>query len=71
MTPALTPPDEADRLLTLHDLKLLDTPADPVLDGLALSAARMLGCPIALVSLVDESRQWFKARSGLAVTQTA
>jgi len=64
------PPDEAQRLRVLHGLQLLDTAPDPVLDGLARSAALALGCPIALVSLVDERRQWFKARAGLDATQT-
>lgn len=64
------PPDEAQRLGLLHGLQLLDTESDPVLDGLARSAALALGCPIALVSLVDERRQWFKARVGLDAQQT-
>ncbi|MDP1899897.1 MAG: GAF domain-containing protein [Rubrivivax sp.] len=48
---------------------MLDTPPDPVLDGLVRSAAAVIGCPIALVSLVDVRRQWFKARVGLEANQ--
>ncbi len=63
-------PDESLRLDTLSALGVLDTPADPVLDGLVRTAAQLLGCPISLVSLVDEHRQWFKARHGLDAQQT-
>lgn len=61
---------ESLRLDTLSALGVLDTPADPVLDGLVRTAAQLLGCPISLVSLVDEHRQWFKARHGLDAQQT-
>ena len=63
-------PGEARRLDILDSLGVLDTPADPVLDGIVRAAARLTGCPISLVSLVDERRQWFKARWGLDVRQT-
>ncbi|WP_310460852.1 EAL domain-containing protein [Sphaerotilus sp.] len=68
--PAPKPLDEAARLRTLHGLNVLDSPADPVLDGLVRSAALALDCPISMVSLVDAGRQWFKAVLGLPVTQT-
>lgn len=70
MQSATLRPDEALRLTTLDALDVLDTPADPVLDGLVRAAAQLIGCPISLVSLVDENRQWFKAREGLAAQQT-
>ncbi|MEY4906370.1 MAG: hypothetical protein RL260_88 [Pseudomonadota bacterium] len=70
MTSAPKPLDEAARLRTLHGLNVLDSPADPVLDGLVRSAALALGCPISMVSLVDADRQWFKAVLGLPLTQT-
>ncbi|MDB5999776.1 MAG: response regulator [Rhizobacter sp.] len=63
-------PNEPLRLEALRSLQVLDTPPDPVLDGLARSAATALGAPISLVSLVDENRQWFKARVGLDATET-
>jgi signal transduction histidine kinase/GAF domain-containing protein/ActR/RegA family two-component response regulator len=49
---------------------LLDTPSDPVLDGLVRCAAEVTGCPISIVSLLSHDRQWFKARVGLDATQT-
>ncbi len=63
-------PGEARRLDILESLCVLDTPADPVLDGIVRAAAQLTGCPVSLVSLVDERRQWFKARHGLDVQQT-
>jgi PAS domain S-box-containing protein len=67
---ARLPEDEAERLQTLRSLDLLDSPPDPVLDGLVRLAAGALGCPVALVSLVDHDRQWFKARTGLDAQET-
>ncbi len=63
-------PDEAARLLKLVELNVLDTPADPVLDGLVRSAAAIVGCPISLISLIDAERLWFKAKVGLSIGQT-
>jgi signal transduction histidine kinase/CheY-like chemotaxis protein len=63
-------PNEAGRLAALKSLEVLDTPPDPVLDELTRVASRICRTPIALVSLVDESRQWFKARVGLGATET-
>jgi PAS domain S-box-containing protein len=59
------PTDDDARVRTLQALDLLDTPADPVLDGLVRCAARAMRCPIALVSLVDAERQWSKAALGI------
>ncbi len=70
MLPPALPADEPARLATLRGLGVLDTPPDPVLDELAHVASRICGTPIALVSLVDEARQWFKARVGLAAAET-
>ena len=64
---ALMPPEEAARLLVLDPMCILDTPADPVLDSLVRSAAAVLDCPIALVSLVDGERHGLKAGAGLDV----
>lgn len=64
------PVDEEQRLLELHDFDILDTAADLSLDNLARLAAIMLDAPIALISLVDSDRQWFKARVGLEATET-
>ena len=70
MITAPLPPDETQRLRLLRSLDILDTPADPTLDALVHTTARVLGSPIALVSLVDADRQWFKAAFGLQVRQT-
>jgi len=64
------PRNEAARLRTLRSYDVLDTPPKASLDLLCQFAARMLGAPIALVSLVDEHRQWFKAKVGLDASET-
>ncbi|MCW2983276.1 MAG: sensor diguanylate cyclase [Conexibacter sp.] len=58
-------PHEAERLDALHRLGLLDSDADPAYQALAELAARLLGTPIAAVSLIDADRQWTKAGVGL------
>jgi diguanylate cyclase (GGDEF)-like protein len=65
-----TPHDEETRLKTLRSLNILDTPAEERFDRLTRLAKRMFGVPIALVSLVDENRQWFKSCVGLSATET-
>jgi two-component system, sensor histidine kinase and response regulator len=70
MQPAPLTREEPLRLAVLDSLGVLDTPADPVLDGIVRAAAHLTGCPVSLVSLVDARRQWFKARHGLQVEQT-
>ncbi len=64
------PNDEARRLETLRRYAILDTPAEPCFDRIARLAARQFRTPIALISLVDERRQWFKAKCGLAAEET-
>ena len=54
----------------LHALDLLDTPAEPAFDRITRLAAQILRVPIALVSLVDTDRQWFKSRIGLDAKET-
>ena len=65
-----TPHDEETRLKTLRSLNILDTPAEERFDRLTRLAKRMFGVPIALVSLVDENRQWFKSCVGLSASET-
>jgi GAF domain-containing protein len=65
-----TPQDELARLETLRSLAILDTPPEERFDRLTRMAKRLFGAPIALVSLVDENRQWFKSCIGLDVDQT-
>jgi PAS domain S-box-containing protein len=57
--------DEQRRLQTLHGLEVLDTLPEPVFDAITTAAANACGVPIALVSLVDLNRQWFKSNIGL------
>lgn len=61
---------EHARLATLDSLGLLDTPPDREFDAIVQLAQRLTGYKIALVSLVDKDRQWFKAKIGLDVDQT-
>lgn len=70
MNPYPIPPDETERLNLLHALDLLDTPAEPVFDRITRLVAQILNVQIALVSLVDTDRQWFKSRVGLEVSET-
>ena len=62
--------DEAGRLAALHSCGVLDTLPEAQYDGIARLAAAICGTPISLVSLVDCDRQWFKARVGMAATET-
>lgn len=64
------PDDEPSRLEALWALRVLDTPPEERFDRLTRLARKMFGVPIALVSLVDEHRQWFKSRAGLEVPET-
>jgi diguanylate cyclase (GGDEF)-like protein/PAS domain S-box-containing protein len=61
---------EQNRLQALDSLAVLDTPAEQRFDRFTRLAALTFGVPIALVSLVDEQRQWFKSRCGLDVAET-
>jgi PAS domain S-box-containing protein len=64
------PPNEPERLLALREYEVVDTPAEAGFDGLTALAAELLGVPIALVSIVDSDRQWFKSRYGLSAPET-
>lgn len=63
-------PGEARRLAALAESGLMDTPAEEVFDRLVRLAAQVTDCPIALVSFLDERRQWFKARIGIDLAET-
>ena len=65
------PVDEAERLVSLHRLGLLDTEPTEAFDAVTRLAAAALRVPILLVSLVDENRLWFKSRIGLTARETA
>jgi diguanylate cyclase (GGDEF)-like protein len=64
------PSNERQRLATLRSLKLLDTPAEERFDRITRLARKMFDVPIALVSLVDADRQWFKSNQGMDVCQS-
>jgi GAF domain-containing protein len=61
---------EARRMDVLRSYDLLDTPPEQSFDDFALIASQVCGTPIAAITLVDEHRQWFKARVGLDVSET-
>lgn len=67
---AALPLDEEERLAHLHRLDILDTPREQGFDDIAQLAMTLCEAPIAVVSLVDRERQWFKSCLGLAATQT-
>jgi diguanylate cyclase (GGDEF)-like protein len=65
------PKDETVRLCALQNLKVLDTLPEERFDRITRLATRLFDVPIALVSLVDADRQWFKSRQGLAAPETS
>ncbi|MEP7282136.1 MAG: GAF domain-containing protein [Rubrivivax sp.] len=67
---AQTTADETDRQAALDALGVLDTLPEQAYDDLTRAAAELFGAPIALISMVDRKRQWFKARIGTQETQT-
>jgi PAS domain S-box-containing protein len=68
---ALPLPDEAQRLHALRHFDVLDTLPEQSFDDLTLLAAQICQTPIALVSLVDENRQWFKSKIGMSTAETS
>lgn len=65
------PANETLRLNNLQSLNILDTGAEERFDRLTRLAKRLFDVPIALVSLVDEHRQWFKSTLGVCITETS
>ncbi|MGX6601401.1 GAF domain-containing sensor histidine kinase [Micromonosporaceae bacterium Da 78-11] len=61
---------EQQRIAAVHAYRVLDTPPESDFDDIAQLAAQLCRTPIALVSLVDTDRQWFKAKVGLDVCET-
>ncbi|MCL5800961.1 MAG: EAL domain-containing protein [Gammaproteobacteria bacterium] len=70
MKEAPLPPDESVRLSTLYALSILDTPSEARFDRITRFAMRLFDVPIALITLVDAERQWFKSCQGLDVSET-
>lgn len=62
--------DDDARLATLRDFDLIDSPPEQRFDEIVAAASALAGMPIALVSLVDRDRQWFKAKVGTDVPET-
>jgi anti-sigma regulatory factor (Ser/Thr protein kinase) len=61
---------EQARLQALHSYKILDTDPEKAFDDLTILASHICDTPVALISLIDSDRQWFKSRVGLSVTET-
>lgn len=70
MLEPVKPPEEELRLQELCGLGILDTPQEDRFDRITRTACRVFSVPIALISLVDSERQWFKSRQGLDVAET-
>jgi hypothetical protein len=70
MIPA-RPANEQQRLATLRGYEILDTEPEAAFDDLTLLASYVCQTPVALISLVDADRQWFKSKVGISVTETS
>ncbi len=70
MIKAPIPPDDLLRLQDLYELGILDTPEEDELTEIVQLASRICGTPISLISLVDHTRQWFKAKVGVDAKET-
>ena len=62
---------ETQRLMSLHSLRILDTPSEERFDRITRMAQRMFGVESCLISLVDSGRQWFKSKQGLDACETS
>ena len=70
MIPAPIPENDATRIKSLERMNILSTPREADLDRITRLVGKIFGTEIALVSLVDRERQWFKSRFGLAAAET-
>ncbi|MCY7323123.1 MAG: GAF domain-containing sensor histidine kinase [Phormidesmis sp. CAN_BIN36] len=69
--PSILPPNEAERLEALRRYYILDTPTEVAFDRITTLAARLFDMPIVLVSLLDDSRAWFKSSYGFDLCEVA
>jgi diguanylate cyclase (GGDEF)-like protein len=65
------PQDEAARLGAVRSLRILDTPAEERFDRVTRVARKVFGVPIAMVTLLDADRQWFKSKQGIAASESS
>lgn len=70
MKVAPLPFDENQRLASIRLLKILDTPAEERFDRITRIAQKLLGFPVALITVIDQDRQWFKSKQGTDVSET-
>lgn len=70
MPAAPLPQNESRRLRALADYHLLDSAPEQAFDDLTVLAAQICGCPIAVVTCIADTRQWFKSRVGIDGTET-
>lgn len=71
MKTARTPHNESERLKALEHYGIPDTPPDAILDSITQATANLCKTKVALISLVDSSRQWFKSCVGMSVKETS
>jgi signal transduction histidine kinase len=71
MLTAKLPPDETERLKTLMELEIMDTDPEKEFDDIVQLASQICETPISVISLLDDRRQWFKAKIGLEVNETS
>lgn len=70
MIQTITPSEETDRLNVLDSYRILDTPPEQQYDDITDIASSICNTPIALITLIDKDRQWFKSKKGIEISET-